>query len=182
MSSKPSSGTSEPSSGTLIPCPSNVANGAPTKNRDLRLEPGAVYLALFRMISEKNYHWALVFATHERTGMLYHNTNRGQGFFFEARLHPHLLNSDNILTLVKFSRINSNDRDMHKHLAERLSSVPVSGHRCRTWLREALVLASQEGLIGITLDHRTFDEIGDEALLSIRPRRVTLIESNHYDD
>lgn len=168
FSSKPSSGTSKPASNTTIPKPSDVVKGNPTKNPGLQLEPGAVYIALFQMSSNKTFHWALVVATNGRTGMMYHNTNRGEGFFFEARLHAHLLNSDHLLSLVKISRITSYDRDFHKYFAKRLESVPINDHRCRTWLREALVLASEEGLIGISMSNSTFDAIGDEAVYSVQ--------------
>ncbi|KAK2760388.1 hypothetical protein FQN54_002458 [Arachnomyces sp. PD_36] len=153
-----------------IPDPSTVASGVASKNNHLELDPGGVYIAVFRMVSVKNYHWALIIATHERTGMMYHNTDRGQGFYFEARLHTHLLNSDNLLSLVKVSEITSYDREFHKHLAQRLKSIPTSQHRCRTWLKEALILASQEGLIGINMMSNTFQILEDEAIVAVQAR------------
>lgn len=122
--------------------------------------------------------------------MMYHNTNQGKGFYFEARLHPHLLNSNNLLTLVKISRITSYDRDFHKYLEQRIKSVPINDHRCRTWLREALILASQEGLIGIPMTPSVFDTIETEAIYSVQLaaqdrdgiNTANLVTSDEYED
>lgn len=129
-----------------IPNPSTVAAGPPQRNVHLQLEPGNVYIALFRLATD--YHWALVVATHTRTGMMYHNTNvPSQVFHFEARLHSHLLNSTTFLLAIKLSKITSYNRPMHQYFVETLSSVPASGRTCRTWLMVAVHELAEGGLI-----------------------------------
>src|SRR5690606_8467695 len=51
------SNNSGPPSEISFPEPSTAAHGDSTKNLDLALEPGAVYVALFRLSLKKNYHW-----------------------------------------------------------------------------------------------------------------------------
>ncbi|EGD93931.1 hypothetical protein TESG_01461 [Trichophyton tonsurans CBS 112818] len=68
--------------GNSLPDPSTTYFGVPTRNTNLGLEPGAVYVAVFSMATRKNYHWALVIATRERTITSY-----------SRDFHTHFLNS-----------------------------------------------------------------------------------------
>ncbi|EFE37920.1 hypothetical protein TRV_07410 [Trichophyton verrucosum HKI 0517] len=147
-----------------IPNPSAITNGDRTHNPSLELEPGMLYITLFRMEKDGTYHWALVVATTNRTGMVYHNTNDGDGFYLSRFLHPHLLNSTRFLTAVKVSRLTDYERKFHEEFHTRIGEVPIEGHTCRTWLLEALFEVSDQGLIDLQPNKAQISQIETEAL------------------
>nr|KMM66853.1 hypothetical protein CPAG_03190 [Coccidioides posadasii RMSCC 3488] len=79
-----------------VPNPSTVPAGEPQLNHDLSLEPGGLYVVLFRMAKPGQYHWSLVVAANERTGMMYHNTNLGGAFSLRSSLASTLAQSNTL--------------------------------------------------------------------------------------
>lgn len=148
-----------------------------------------MYIALFKMPTTGTYHWAMVVASNPRTGMMYHNTNEGGAFHFHSQMRTHLLNSIALVCLGKISSLTAFDRDLHCRLAYRLSSIPAANTTCRPWLRTAIVLASEEGFIGATMDEETAAMAMDEALARTqydeRPgggMDALLFQSSFYDE
>ncbi|KAK2841642.1 hypothetical protein FQN49_006053 [Arthroderma sp. PD_2] len=144
-----------------LPKPSTAVAGPPTRNTSLSLEPGAVYVTVFSMAKKSSYHWAIVVATSNRSGIMYHNTNQGAGFYFEPYLHPHLLNSASFLAAIKVSTLTSYTRDFHTHFLASVKEVPVEGRTCRTWVLDALY---EQGLIGLQPNKAKIIEIETEVL------------------
>ncbi|EAS30356.3 uncharacterized protein CIMG_12993 [Coccidioides immitis RS] len=148
-----------------VPNPSTVPAGEPQLNHDLSLEPGGLYVVLFRMAKPGQYHWSLVVAANERTGMMYHNTNLGGGpFRFEARWHPHLLNSTHFLTAIKISNLTAFERELHLAFVGVLEQIPIQGKTCRTWLKEAIYVTADQGYTGFQPDRNHVEVLEDEGL------------------
>ncbi|KAM5450747.1 hypothetical protein MaudCBS49596_004279 [Microsporum audouinii] len=146
-----------------IPYPSTVTRDEATHNLSLELEPGMLYITIFQMDKRGTYHWALVIATTNRTGMVYHNANEGDGFHLSRFLHPHLLNSARFLTAVKVSRLTDYERTFHEEFHSRIGEVPIEGHTCRTWLFDALFEVADQGLIGLQPNRAQLAQIETEA-------------------
>lgn len=191
--SKPSFAGSKPSASSYnslpsqsIPKPSDVTRGTPLINTSLTLKQGDIYVVIFRMTNTKSIHWSLVLATTDRTGMMYHNTTAGGGgYHFEARLHPHLLNSTHFIGAVRISRITSFERNLHQHFANTLAGMKIRKDcRCRQWVKEAIYLLAEEGLIGFQPKWSFIDTVEDEAMLNIQQTdgrtRARIITSRHY--
>ncbi|EZG03678.1 hypothetical protein H106_06342 [Trichophyton rubrum CBS 735.88] len=106
----------------------------------------------------------LVNATTNRTGIVCHNTNDGDGFYLSQFLHPHLLNSTRFLTAVKVSRLTDYERKFHEEFHTRIGEVPIEGHTCRTWLLDALFEVSDQGLIDLQPKKAQLSQIETEAL------------------
>ncbi|KAI1986372.1 hypothetical protein LOZ53_004721 [Ophidiomyces ophidiicola] len=159
--------TSKPSSTTPIPNPSDVDRGPPVRNLELSIEPGSVYLVLFNMGSIKNFHWSLVVATTERTGMMYHNTNTSGAFKFDPYLHPHLLNSVTFLLALKFAEITSYDREFHQYFANTLSKISTENRTCRPWVLEAIYETADLGLIKFAPSRSEISLLATEAVLLV---------------
>ncbi|KAM5439868.1 hypothetical protein MferCBS31731_004279 [Microsporum ferrugineum] len=148
-----------------IPYPSAITSGDRTNNPSLELEPEMLYITLFRMPKDGNYHWALVIATTNRTGVVYHNTNDGEGFYISRFLHPHLLNSARFLVALKVSRLTAYERNFHEEFHRRIGEVPIEGHTCRTWLFDAFFEVADQGLIDLQPNRAQLVQIENEALM-----------------
>ncbi|PGH11613.1 hypothetical protein AJ79_04753 [Helicocarpus griseus UAMH5409] len=159
-----------------------------TLNRNLRVRPRSVYVAVFFMANVKYYHWGLLVATNERSGVLYHNTNRGgRPYFFEAYYHPHLLSSSSLLTLVETSQlVITNDKEVHDLFAQIMKSVPIGDLQCRGWLWKALYKVAERGLI--QFDIRQSDALQlleTECLMHVSGRKqgnARIFKSKYYKD
>ena len=144
------------------------------------LEPGAVYIVLFRMASPKTYQWALVLATDAKTGAIYQNTSDGGPFYFDYPLH---LNSTRFLVALKISRISSFDKNFHSFFARVLRDVPTEGHKCRSWLHAAIYAIAEQGFIGLQPNHNTITDCENEAMLEVIDAVENggkVIESTYY--
>ncbi|EGE03155.1 hypothetical protein TEQG_08621 [Trichophyton equinum CBS 127.97] len=130
--------------GNSLPDPSTTYFGVPTRNTNLGLEPGAVYVAVFSMATRKNYHWALVIATRERSWNFYHNTNQGGNF---TSMHS---------TIHICSTLN--------HFWPLSKETPTTGLTCRTWLLDALYEMVDWGLLGLHPNRARIDQIEAEVL------------------
>ncbi|PGH01827.1 hypothetical protein GX51_05007 [Blastomyces parvus] len=199
FSSKPSSESKDgkPKSGEKPAHPSNVGRivlppesaitpGNKNKNLHLSLDVGAVYVAMFEMVNVKHYHWALVVATNPRSGMLYHNTNTGGSYSFQAYYHSHLLNSASLLALIRISSLSPLNRRIHQRFAERMQSVPVADRTCRPWLWDAIHVVAEEGFLGFDINRpRLFDDLEDECIAALAFREEpneTVMISSRIDD
>ncbi|EGD95931.1 hypothetical protein TESG_03392 [Trichophyton tonsurans CBS 112818] len=103
-------------------------------------------------------------STTNRTGMVYHNTNDGDGFYLSRFLHPHLLNSTKFLIAVKVSRLTDYERKFHEEFHTRIGEVPIEGRTCRTWLLAAPFEVADQGLIDLQPNKAQISRIETEAL------------------
>ncbi|PGH11072.1 hypothetical protein AJ79_05114 [Helicocarpus griseus UAMH5409] len=159
----------------------------PDENEDVKLVRGTVYIALFDTRSSKVYHWGLLVATNDRTGMLYHNTNEGAGYMFKAHYRPHILNSQSLLALVEISVLDLDHKGISQLFAQTIRSVPVGEHRCKTWMFEALWELSQTGLLGCNINEWTqMDALEVECVDHVRSVRkgesAMIGHSRYYGD
>ncbi|PGH34294.1 hypothetical protein GX50_02877 [[Emmonsia] crescens] len=153
-----------------LPINSHLAPTNIKENLDMKLRRGKVYVAMFALANPNHYHWALVMATNERSGMLYHNTNHGGPYAFRANYHNHLLNSSSLVAVVEISSITPLDRAIHQRLAERLKSIPIGSLTCQPWLWNAIRLAAEEGFLGIDADNDDIIGYLEEECITIASR------------
>lgn len=153
--SEPSSATRKPDDPTTFP---------PEGKAKPRIEKNGLYLILWGTPDPQKYHWGLLIAIDEFSGILFHQTLSGDQWKLTIE-NKNVEFSRKLLTALKLGVIQDTNDEWIDAIKARIREYKVDGEEftCRTWALAAIYEFASEGFIGLSPDWKKVRGIEREA-------------------
>lgn len=142
-------------------------------NASLKIEKNGLYMLMSNTGLPDKYHWGLLVATSDDSGILFHEVL--SGLEWKLVIGPKSLSeTSDLLTALKLGVIEDISEKWIDRMKECVRGVRVQGElTCRTWALTTLYELANEGFIGMIADWDRIRSIEQEARFLARDAWVT---------